>query len=249
MTANKTPNSSIHIPYQVDESENRNHFYENHWKRVALDILSKHEPSLKELTLLDYGCGRGETLDYANQYGMIPTGMDVDPECVRIAAKRGAAEVLDLGNATRQVGEKSFDVVTCFHVLEHVDNPKEVLSMLARAARKYLVTAVPNLRLLNNLRKPRTESGRVNEGHLQSWDHAHFRNLAQNHCGLKIIEWGFDATILPVASELTKRIFGTKAAIKLETGLFKRCFPYNGISVIALMTPIEDSHDLNKCAK
>jgi hypothetical protein len=85
----------------------------------------------------------------------------------------------------------------------------------------------------------------VNEGHLQSWDHAHFRNLAENHCGLRIISWGFDATILPVASELCKRLFGIKATLKLETGLFKRWFPYNGNSVIALMEPVREpsSHE------
>ena len=77
----------------------------------------------------------------------------------------------------------------------------------------------------------------VNEGHLQSWDHAHFRNLAEKHCGLRIVAWGFDATILPVFSELAKRLFGNKTAIRLETGLFRRMFPYNGISVIALMEP------------
>jgi SAM-dependent methyltransferase len=243
--ADKT-NHSIHIPYQVDEVTERCHFFENHWKRVALELLAAHASTLEGMTLLDYGCGRGETLEYAKNYGMIPTGMDVDPECVRIAAQRGSAEVLDLGNAARQVGEDSFDVVTCFHVLEHVDNPKEVLTMLGHAARRYVLVAVPNLRLINNLRRPRKETPRVNEGHLQSWDHAHFRNLAENHCGLRIIAWGFDATILPVASELCKRLFGIHAVLKLETGLFKRWFPYHGNSVIALMESTQDNIDQKK---
>jgi SAM-dependent methyltransferase len=230
-----TPHRSIHIPYAVDEATGRSHFYENHWKRVALELLAGHEPRLAGMTLLDYGCGRGETLEYARNYGMEATGLDVDPECVRIASAHGRAELLDLADPARQVGTDSYDVVTCFHVLEHVDNPKQVLTMLRRAARRYVVTAVPNLRLINNLRRPRREPIRVNEGHLQSWDHAHFRNLAENHCGLRIISWGFDATILPVISELSKRVFGEQTTIRLETGLFKRWFPYNGNSVIALM--------------
>jgi SAM-dependent methyltransferase len=234
---------SIHIPYAVDESTDRNHFFENHWKRVALELLASHERNLEGLTLLDYGCGRGETLDYAKNYGMLPKGLDVDPECVRIASQKGPAEVLDLSNAAAQVGTRSYDVVTCFHVLEHVDNPKEVLTMLRRAARRYVLTAVPNLRLISNLRRPRRETQRVNEGHLQSWDHAHFRNLAENHCGLRIISWGFDATILPVASELCKRLFGIQTVLKLETGLFKRWFPYNGNSVIALMEPVGNNSE------
>jgi SAM-dependent methyltransferase len=231
-------NRSIHIPYVINEDGDRNHFFENHWKRVALELLAAHEPNLKGLSLLDYGCGRGETLKYAQEYGMDAFGLDVDPECVRVASQHGNASILDLGRAHEQVGVASHDVVTCFHVLEHVDNPKEVLTMLAQSARKYVLTAVPNLRLISNLRRPRLETQRVNEGHLQSWDHAHFRNLAENHCGLRIISWGFDATILPVVSELCKRLFGTKAVLKLETGVFKRLFPFNGNSVIALMEPL-----------
>jgi SAM-dependent methyltransferase len=236
---------SIHIPYVVNEERDRNHFFENHWKRVALKLLSTHESNLQGLTLLDYGCGRGETLGYARGYGMESFGLDVDPECVRVAGQHGKAQILDLGRAAEQVGIASHDVVTCFHVLEHVDNPKEVLTMLGQAARRYVLTAVPNLRQINNLRRPGRETLRVNEGHLQSWDHAHFRNLAENHCGLRIISWGFDATILPVASELCKRLFGIKATLKLETGLFKRWFPYNGNSVIALMEPVREpsSHE------
>jgi SAM-dependent methyltransferase len=234
-------NRSIHIPYSINEETDRNHFFENHWKRVALELLAAHEPNLQGFTLLDYGCGRGETLEYARAYGMEPFGLDVDPECVRVASKLGRTEILDLERASEQVGVTSYDVVTCFHVLEHVDNPKEVLTMLGRSARRYVLTAVPNLRLISNLRRPRRETQRVNEGHLQSWDHAHFRNLAENHCGLRIISWGFDATILPVASELCKRLFGTKAVLKLETGMFKRLFPYNGNSVIALMEPVRCS--------
>ncbi|MES2474542.1 MAG: class I SAM-dependent methyltransferase [Verrucomicrobiota bacterium] len=229
---------SVHLPYSIDEAENRNHYYENYWKRVALDLLLKHQSDVTDLTLLDYGCGRGETLTYASNLGMKPTGLDIDPECVRIAAQKGNVEILRLDDLSNQLGEKSYDVVTCFHVLEHVENPKEVLSLLKRAARKYVIVAVPNLRQINNLRRPRVEAQLCNEGHLQSWDHPHFRNLAENHCGLKIVDWGFDATLLPLVSEIIRRTFGTKAVIHAETGIFKTLFPYNCVSVIALMRPI-----------
>jgi hypothetical protein len=72
---------------------------------------------------------------------------------------------------------------------------------------------------------------------LQSWDHAHFKNLAENHCGLQLVDWANDATIVPVASELIRRLLGNKAIIGLETGLFRQLFPYWGISVLALLKP------------
>lgn len=232
-----SPQRIEHIPYIIDEASSRNHFFENHWKRVALNLLLERAGNVSGWRLLDYGCGRGETMDYAARLGMLPFGLDSDPQCVELSSKFGVATLLDIPNAARQVQPASSDVVACFHVLEHVENPKETLSMLGRAATKYVLVAVPNLQQIPNLRKPRTPPPRINVGHLQSWDHAHFRNLAEIHCGLELVAWGHDATIVPVASELVRRVFGTKAVVALETGLFRRLFPYWGISIIALLRP------------
>jgi len=227
-----------HLPYTVDEASDRHHYYENQWKRVALDLLLKHAGDVTGWTLLDYGCGRGETMEYASRMGMKPLGLDSDPRCVALASKYGKVALLNIDDPQNQVQPASVDVVACFHVLEHVDNPKAVLSMLGRAATRYILVAVPNLQKIPNLRKPWATPSRVNEGHLQSWDHAHFRNLAEFHCGLELISWGSDATIVPVASEIVRRLFGTKALIWLETGIFRRLFPYWGVSVIALLKPV-----------
>lgn len=227
-----------HLPYQIDPASNRFYFYENYWKRVALQLLQKHAGSLQGLTLLDYGCGRGETLAYAKEMGLQAEGLDVDPECVRLARAHGPAEILDLKNPLRQAPPRSYDVVACFHVLEHVDNPKEILTMLGRACRRYCLVAVPNLSRFPNLRRPWQSPEYVNTGHLQSWDHPHFKTLAEVHCGLRVVDWGFDATIISPLSEMVKRLFGNRVTIGLETGLFRRLFPYWGISVIALLTPV-----------
>ena len=230
-----------HIPYTINEAGNRFHFYETLWKERALELLQNHEPDVNGWSLLDYGCGRGETLKVAAEMGMVPEGVDVDPECVRLAGQHGKASLLDLGPSGTMPAPGSYDVVTCFHVLEHVDNPKQVLSSLAGIARRYVILAVPNLQKIPNFRKPRQGAVEINEGHLQSWDHAHFKNLAERHCGLKLVSWGHDATVVPVASELVKRVFGERALIKLETGLFRRMFPYWGHSIIGLFTPAKPS--------
>jgi SAM-dependent methyltransferase len=231
-------NTSIHhLPYTVNETKDRHHFYENYWKRVGLDLLASKAGSLRGMSILDFGCGRGETMQYANERGMIPSGLDTDPRCVQLSSRFGPTEQLDLTRVAEQVGENSFDVVACFHVLEHVDSPKETLNILRNAARKYVIVAVPNLQKIPNLRKPGAPPLTINTGHLQSWDHAHFLNLAQNHCGLQLVAWANDATIVPVASELVRRVFGSRAVVGLETGLFSRLFPYWGISVIALLRP------------
>ena len=225
-----------HVPYQIDPTTNRSHYYENLWKRIGLNLLKKHTDP-KGLTLLDYGCGRGEALDIFGGAGMKVVGADTDPECVRLSAQKGEATILDPKNPLTQFGERSFDVVSCFHVLEHVPTPVETLGAISKIARSYVVVAVPNLRMFAHMFKRDFDLSYINEGHLQSWDHFHFRNLAERHCNLELVEWGSDATILPIISEGILRVFGPRLTIKLETGLFKRVFPYHCLSVIGIFRP------------
>ena len=225
-----------HLPKHIDESAERLHFYETHWKKVGLDLIEQHAGSLEGLSLLDYGCGRGETLRLATERGMMAMGTDVDGECVTLSQEHGDATILkEMHDPSLQFGENSFDVVTCFHVLEHVDRPKEVLTALAAIARKYVVVAVPNLRALPRPRLMRHEPLNVNEGHLQGWDHSHFRNLAERHCGLKLVAWGHDHCRVPVLSNLSAKLGGNEFAIQLETGLFLKLFRFHCTSLIALL--------------
>jgi len=236
MTAENTAGRIKHLPYQIDPANDRYAYYENYWKQVGLDLLKK-QVDVRGLTLLDYGCGRGEALELFGAAGMKTTGTDMDPECVRLSAMKGQAMLLDVNDPLRQFGEKSFDVVCCFHVLEHVPTPLETLRALSKISRSYLVLAVPNLRSLYGVWKRHFDISYVNEGHLQGWDHYHFLSLAERHCNLELVEWGSDATVLTGISNFVVRTFGPRAAIKLETGLFRRMFPYHCVSVLGVFRP------------
>ena len=227
------PAAPKHLPYEIDPSRHRFHYYENLWKRIGLGLLQQHY-DVRGKTLLDYGCGRGEALNLFAEAGMLATGTDTDPECVRIASHSGRALLLDTNDPLGQFGTKSYDVISCFHVLEHVPSPVQTLNHLREIARSYVVLAVPNLRFLNWMFHRKFELSFVNEGHLQGWDHWHFRNLAERHSGLDLVEWGSDATILPLFSETAQRLFGQRFAMQLETGIFRKLFPYHCLSVIGL---------------
>jgi SAM-dependent methyltransferase len=224
-----------HLPYQIDPGD-RFAFYENYWKRVALNLLLEHcRPTGQRV--LDYGSGRGEALECFSAAGFSVVGTDIDPQCVELSSRFGEAVLLKPDDPVGQFAARSFDIVTCFHVLEHVENPKQTLTALSKIARKFVLLAVPNLRYLHRLFERKFDLSNINEGHLQSWDHWHLRNLAERHCGLKLVSWASDATALPLISPLCLRIGGPRLAIALETGLFRRMFPFHCISVIGLFEP------------
>lgn len=232
---------SMHIPYHVDPGSNKGHYYEWVWKKIGLGLLENERQDFNGWSMLDFGCGRGESMQIAKEMGIQPTGTDTDPECVRLSAAYGLAYLLDAEDPLRQFGAKSFDLVVCFHVLEHVPNPRETLIALRKIARKHLIVAVPNLAVFGDLLRPTRWLRPINEGHLQSWDHSHFRNLAEIHCGLRIVRWGFDAVRIPPFTWWIQRFFGNKAAIFVEMQILRRIYPYACMSVMALMEPNDHS--------
>lgn len=227
-------NKIKHLPYQIDPLTKRSHYYETLWKEKALELLSRHETNLQGWSLLDYGSGRGETLMMAAKLGMKVRGTDLDPECVRLSSEHGPSVLLNLDDPVAQLGEKSYDVVSCFHVLEHVPAPVTTLQHLSRMARRYVLLAVPNGGMMPDFLRPRRNVYEINEGHLQNWDYSHLLNLAERHCGLKLVEWGFDHVKIPILSGKIAQVVGDKTAKYFETGLFRRLFPYQSTSIIGL---------------
>lgn len=229
-----------HIPYTIDETKSKDHFYETHWKKVALKLLSEYIPDPNGLTLLDYGCGRGETMKFATEAGFIVSGADIDETCLSLSKQWGNTFRLqeNIEDITTLFNGNTYDVVTSFHVLEHVSNPTNVLRQLSSLSNKYILLAVPNLRQLHGLSLNPSQFSDINSGHLQGWDHSHFLNMASRHAGLKFVKWASDATKLPLVSNLVDKFCGTSTAISLETGLFKKMFPYHSISIIGLFEKI-----------
>jgi len=222
-----------HLPYQIDPRTNRHHFFEQNWKICARDLLRRH--AQPPGTLLDWGCGRGESMPLFADEGWTVEGADLDPTCVSLSRQQGfPAKLAKSEIPTDAFPPGTFDVVLCLHVLEHVDCPKRVLQGLATVSRKYVLLGVPNARTLQEPFSRKVDLSKVNEGHLQIWDHAHLLNLAERHCGLRWVAWGFDATILPFFARLACIPAFQSWIVRLETGLFRTVFPFHGITCLGL---------------
>ncbi|MBM4402077.1 MAG: methyltransferase domain-containing protein [Candidatus Cloacimonetes bacterium] len=72
----------------------------------------------KKFTLLDLGCGDGEFVRLARRHGIDALGVDKKAPC---GPNFSVCNIEDLQLA------KKFDVITMFHVLEHVKKPEKVL--------------------------------------------------------------------------------------------------------------------------
>jgi len=100
-------------------------------------------------TWLDVGCGSGEVLGAAVRVGWHGTG--VEPVGASVEFARCHRPHLDIRRAILEssgLPERSFDVVSAFHVLEHMTDAQGFLRLLARWARPggLVIVEVPNLR-------------------------------------------------------------------------------------------------------
>ena len=127
-------------------------------------------------SILDAGCGEGEML----RRGVLPS--TVKPVCVDLDSARLAlvaghdrvrASVMSLPFASR-----SFDVVTCLEVLEHLDDPAAAVRETARVARHAVVFSVPYepyFRIGNVLRGKHLGLLGNHPEHVQHWNLRTFR--------------------------------------------------------------------------
>jgi 2-polyprenyl-3-methyl-5-hydroxy-6-metoxy-1,4-benzoquinol methylase len=122
--------------------------------RLAMRVLrnARTPPEVPQGHILDVGCSSGEYLARLRSLGWHTSGIELDAD-----AARHAREVLKLDvftgsaeNALPNYPDGSFDVVTMWHVLEHLSEPALVLRQVKRILKPggRLILEVPNYRSL-----------------------------------------------------------------------------------------------------
>ena len=95
--------------------------------------------------LLDIGCGVGDFLHFAEQNGWQCTGAEPSEDAAVIAKNRVKGEIMQPIDLEK-LPDESFDVITMWHVLEHVSDLQWQVNQLNKLLKKggRLVIALPN---------------------------------------------------------------------------------------------------------
>jgi SAM-dependent methyltransferase len=108
--------------------------------------------------VLDLGCGRGGVVELVWRDVKLAVGLD--PDLSSLAEHRALGMPVIRGRGERiPFAAKSFDLIVCLWVLEHLEHPEEVFDEVRRVLRPdgHFVFLTPNLRnpllLLNRLAK------------------------------------------------------------------------------------------------
>ncbi len=95
--------------------------------------------------VLDYGCGTGDFLRMLESKGWSTIGIEPDEGARRLAKRKVSGSIVD--SLKKIESDTKFDVITAWHVVEHISDLKETLKLIRKKLKKggHLVVAVPNL--------------------------------------------------------------------------------------------------------
>lgn len=86
-------------------------------------------------TVLDVGCGLGLGLEILARTASEVTGQDLDARLARPNVRICQLE---------EIADKSFDLITCIDVIEHVEDDSNFVVQLGRIARERIFVSTPN---------------------------------------------------------------------------------------------------------
>lgn len=89
----------------------------------------KYQQQMQGRNILDFGCGNGGFLELAAKEGHAgrTVGVDLDMEAIQFLRKRG----MECYESLSELPDVKFDMIFLFHVIEHLQNPEELLMDIA----------------------------------------------------------------------------------------------------------------------
>jgi len=137
-------------------------------------------------SILDYGCGTGEFLHYMQERKWTVSGLEPTE-----VARQKASELLrqPISKSASEIGEQKFNVITLWHVLEHIHDLNETIRELKNLLTEdgTIFIAVPNHESFDAKKYRAHWAGYDVPRHLSHFSKKTMKQLLSNH-GLTLID-------------------------------------------------------------
>jgi len=172
-----------------------------HALRRKYSMISRFQPTGE---ILDIGCATGQFLNFMAAHGWKTTGIEPDEKTRRYAISEYGLKVLP-ENKLYTLPKSSFDVITMWHVLEHVSDLKDRMNQLKSLLKPAgtLVIAVPNCESYDAIKYGAFWAGYDLPRHLYHFAKDDMKLLLDSHgfTLVTILPMKFDAFYVSLLSE------------------------------------------------
>ena len=137
----------------ISHTDSNQSFFDTIYQFVKTYTISKKvkmlrgfcDPKESEKSILDIGCGTGDFMVACKKRGFQVCGIEPSKKAKEIVTSKIEAELFD---DISDLNSQNYDVITMWHVLEHVPNLKEYISKLKTLLKPNgtLIIAVPNFK-------------------------------------------------------------------------------------------------------
>lgn len=138
-------------------------------------------------TFIDVGCGAGELACTLAENGKKGVAVDFSENAIEIAEGIRKSRDIPAKNLSFKLGglenvkNRKFDLVTCFEVLEHIENDTALLENLIKHSKKYVMLSVPA--------KPKLfDASDIAVGHFRRYEKKDLITML-NNAGLEIVQF------------------------------------------------------------
>ncbi len=115
--------------------------------RKVIHTVNKLKGRSKKLKVLDFGCGKGQFLLQTKSSGWDSLGVETSEPRAAFAREKYHLNINTETYSSGKIGSAEFDVITLFHVLEHLPKPLDLVKELTGENLKQngiLIIEVPN---------------------------------------------------------------------------------------------------------
>jgi len=142
--------TSLYLDEVYEVVDNRRSLFEKIIFREGNNVLTTLDKIFKfsnAKDLLDFGSGKGQFLYLAHKHGWNTFGVETSKPRAKFSKEKYGIKVKEDEYVEGKITIRNFDVITLFHVLEHLPNPLDLIQKLCKDNLKtggVLVIEVPN---------------------------------------------------------------------------------------------------------
>lgn len=113
--------------------------FHNQTKALSEEVLGRCIPP--NGSVIDIGCGTGRWCQVASNYAADVVGIDYDEDLIRRAREESGGSNIEyiVGDITRDLQNRIFDLALLTHVIEHIDDADTLLADLHGVTQKIIV--------------------------------------------------------------------------------------------------------------